>query len=200
MPCGFARPTAMSSNSSSPSLHMRSDSLLHYNRILLDQAIDLVDAHDAPGAPAYDGIAGPHLRHVIEHYEQFLGVDRGGMLDYDQRLRDPVLESSTGAARERLTEIQRALAFWYGFAAETPVRLRGACGLGGEHSFEVTSTLGRELAFLAGHAVHHFALLKDYCLQHDIAVATGFGKAPATIAHENSVRSLNYLLKGKNAS
>lgn len=178
---------------------MQSKHLLEFNCHLLDQAINLAAAHGSQVAPGFSVTVGPHLRHLIEHYEQFLGIDEGA-LDYDRRLRDPMLERSPQAARERLIGIRNALTTWHGFAPDTPVRVRGVCGAGGENRFEVTSTLGRELAFLAGHVVHHFALLKSHCDEHAIAVADGFGKAPATVAYEKMISRFANNLKGKIAS
>jgi hypothetical protein len=52
----------------------------------------------------------------------------------------------------------------------------------------VASSVGRELVFLATHAVHHFAVLHVYCLQHGLIVDADLGRAPATLAHERHAR------------
>ena len=70
-----------------------------------------------------------------------------------------------------------------------PVRVCGQCGGAGEFSFNHPSSIGRELAFVASHTVHHFALLAAHCQQHGIPTPADFGKAPATVAHERASRS-----------
>jgi hypothetical protein len=169
---------------------LNAEPLLQFNRQLLDQALALVAAHEGPAAPALAGLVGSHLRHVIEHLEGLLFERRDEVVDYDSRRRDALLERSPTLARQRLQALQQRLA---GFAADTlnqPVRVLGQCGPAGEHRFSVDSTIGRELAFLASHTVHHFALLKAHCQQQGIHVAADFGQAPATVAHARASRPL----------
>jgi hypothetical protein len=160
--------------------------LLDFNRQLLEQALSLVAAHEQPGAPPFAAPVGAHLRHVIEHYEALLIPHQPGTADYDNRRRDREVERSPRAARTRLQALQQCLRLWHDASLDLPLSVRGLGGLAGEFGFEVPSTFGRELAFVASHTVHHFALLKAHCLQHGIATGGDFGKAPATVAHERA--------------
>jgi hypothetical protein len=63
-------------------------------------------------------------------------------------------------------------------------------GLAGDFDFQAPSSLCRELAFLGSHTVHHFALLLEHCHQQGVSVPEGFGKAPATRAHERASQPL----------
>jgi len=167
--------------------------LLGFNRQLLGQALALVAAHTDPAGPVFAGVVGSHLRHVIEHYEALVFESYDNVIDYDSRRRDAVLERSPVLARERLQALQDRLAGWPADTLGEAVRVLGQAGLGGEFRFAVTSTIARELVFLAGHTVHHFALLKAHCQKEGIATTADFGKAPATIAHERSTRSVQPL-------
>lgn len=160
--------------------------LLSFNNQLLEQALSLVGAHEQPGAPPYAAPVGAHLRHVIEHYEALLIPQQPGIADYDSRRRDREVERSPRAARIRLQALQQCLRLWHDASLDLPLTVRGLGGSAGEFAFEVPSTFGRELAFVASHTVHHFALLKAHCLQHGIATGGDFGKAPATVAHERA--------------
>jgi hypothetical protein len=160
--------------------------LLGFNHQLLDQALGLVAAHEAPGAPAFAAPVGAHLRHVIEHYEALLIPRQPGTVDYDSRRRDREIEHSPRLARARLQALQQCLLLWHDASLAAPLQVCGQGGLAGEFGFEVPSTLGRELAFLASHTVHHFALLRPHCQQQGMALAADFGKAPATVAHERA--------------
>ena len=157
--------------------------LLRFNRGLIDQALALVAAHDAPGAPAYAQRTGPHLRHVIEHYEALVLRDAHSMVDYDRRPRDRALERDAGLARARLSALKQQLADWSDAMLEQPLRVHGQGGPAGEFDFATGSSIGRELVFLASHATHHYALLQVYCEQHGIATDPNFGRAPSTVAH-----------------
>lgn len=161
--------------------------LLRFNGQLIDTALALVAEHGAAGRPAYAGLAGRHMRHVIEHYEALLSRAPPHTVDYDQRPRDPDLERSESLARMRLLALRERLIDWRDVDFDTTVSIRGQIGLGGEMDFAVESTIGRELASVASHAVHHFASLQAYCLQHGIPTGEHFGKAPATVAHEQNL-------------
>jgi hypothetical protein len=160
--------------------------LLRFNVQLLDLALSLVAAHQQPGAPPFAAPVGAHLRHVIEHYEALLMPRQPGIADYDGRRRDREVERSPQVARARLQALKQCLQLWRHTGLAEPVQVHGLGGLAGEFGFDVPSTLGRELAFVASHAVHHFALLRAHCLEHGIAVAANFGKAAATAAHERA--------------
>lgn len=174
--------------------------LLRFNVQIIEQALSLVAEHALPGRPAYAGPVGAHLRHVIEHHEALLFPACTGVVDYDQRPRNRDVERSAGLARTRLVALQARMASWTDAEADSPVTVHGQGGLSGEFGFVVESTLGRELAFVASHAVHHFALLQVHCTQQGIATAADFGKAPATVAHERNSFPTDNPVSTKDAS
>lgn len=160
--------------------------LLRFNTAVLNQALALVAAHQKPDAPAYAYPVGAHLRHVIEHYEALIVPNEPGVVDYDRRPRDRELATKTSVAHMRLQGLLRRLAGWTGSSLDAPLQVRGLGGLAGNFHFAVTSSMGRELVFVASHAIHHFAVLQPHCAQHGIAISAEFGRAPATVAHERA--------------
>jgi hypothetical protein len=164
--------------------------LLAFNMSLLAQAHALATAHNSPGRPPYAGLVGSHLRHVIEHFEALLFPAVTGTVDYDARPRDANLEASPHVARMRLQALQGALTVTSEANFAAPLQVLGQGGLEGECGFRVTSSWGRELAFVASHTIHHFALLANHCRQQGIPTPEGFGKAPSTRAHERASRNL----------
>ncbi len=164
--------------------------LLALNQQLLQQAVQLAADHAGPGRPRYAGLVGPHLRHVIEHYEALLFRADPESVNYDARPRDPELETDPQCARRRLLAVHDLLSACVLGALHAPLHLRGLGGLAGDSDFVVTSSLGRELVFLASHTVHHFALLAGHCRQQGIALPEGFGLAPATRAHQRGSAAL----------
>lgn len=162
--------------------------LSRFNRQVLDQALDLVAAHQRPGAPDCAYPVGAHLRHVIEHFEALLFPAVPGVVDYDARARDSEMERSLVVAQQRLHVLRETLSQGGAAALTTAVQVHGQAGLGGEFRFTVPSTIGRELVFAASHAIHHFALLQAHCKQHGVPTDKTFGKAPGTVAHERAQR------------
>ncbi len=164
--------------------------LIAFNLHLLEQAQALAAEHYSPGRPPYAGLVGSHLRHVIEHSEALLFPNLVGSVNYDARPRDADLETSPNLARARLQALQRALTSTAAEDLAAPLQVHGQGGIEGEHRFQVTSSMGRELAFVASHTIHHFAMLVGHCQQHGIPMPEGFGKAAATRAHELTVHKL----------
>jgi hypothetical protein len=166
-----------------PVQDLDANSLLRFSAAVLGQAFPLVAAHWQPGASAYAYPIGAHLRHVIEHYEALLQPKLPGVVDYDQRPRDRELQRKPYVALQRLQWLLRRLDDWTGADLDVTVRVRGRGGLAGDFGFVVASSVGRELVFVASHAIHHYALLKPHCIQHGIPVSAEFGCAPSTVAH-----------------
>lgn len=158
--------------------------LLTFNQQMLDQALAVVSHHAAPGAPPLVGPVGAHLRHVVEHYEALVHGLPLGVVDYDGRPRDRELEASPALARNRLLGLRQVLGQWTPDMLDRSVQVLGQGGIDGDFEFDVASSVGRELAFLASHAVHHFALLAEHLQRHDVPVPAHFGKAPGTVASE----------------
>jgi hypothetical protein len=177
-------------------------SLIGFSQAVLGQALGVVQAHvqahaqvnaqmNVPATlaqqrrpPAYAQVVGPHVRHVIEHVEALFAGPRTGVLDYDSRARDRALESDPHLAQQRLLALQQRLGQLSAAQLDAPVQVLGQAGLEGEFNFRVASSVGRELAFLASHAVHHFALLAAHCREHRIPTPAHFGQAPSTVAHQ----------------
>lgn len=170
---------------------LEAERLLRFNCQLIDQALTLVAAHDAIGAPDYAQRTGPHLRHVIEHYEALVLCQSDHVVDYDRRPRDRALERDVGLARARLNALKQHLADWSGATLAQPLRVNGLAGVAGDFEFSTLSSIGRELVFVASHATHHYALLQLYCEQQGMATDPTVGVAPATVAHALSNRTLS---------
>jgi hypothetical protein len=163
--------------------------LLDFNQQVLDQALALL-AHFGPAGqsakPTLTGPVGAHLRHIVEHYAALVFPAQAGVVDYDARPRERALESDPQLASSRLRALRQQLAIWPSALLDAHVRVRVQGGLVGDRGFEVSSTLGRELAFVASHAIHHFAALATHGRALGIALPKGFGKAPSTVAHERA--------------
>ncbi len=159
------------------------EKLVGFNIAVLDQALTVLDAHAAMPAADYSTHSGPHLRHVIEHYEAFTEHIGSHSVDYDTRARDRTPERDLKVAQARILRIQQQLAALDTAAISEPIAVHLRGGLGGEENFVSFSSLSRELLFLASHAVHHYALIQLHCKAQGICLGEDFGKAPATVRH-----------------
>lgn len=166
-------------------LHANAQRLLQFNVAVLGQAFPLMVFRGHSAAPAYSYPIGAHLRHVIEHYEALLLPREPGVVDYDSRPRDRDLQRNRCVALRRLHRLLHRLNDWTAADLDTPVQVLGRGGLAGDFGFAVGSSIGRELVFVASHAIHHYALLKPHCIEHGIPIAADFGRAPSTVAHES---------------
>lgn len=157
--------------------------LLAFNDEALAQGEALARAHEAAGAPEFGTLVGPHLRHIVEHYEALLFRPFANEVDYDSRPRDRSLEHSPTLARQRIAALREALRGSDDDELDEALVVFTLGGVEGRWPLATASTVGRELVLLASHAVHHFALLREHCAAHGIVVSPHFGIAPATVAH-----------------
>src|SRR5947209_124627 len=143
------------------SLNTAARDVLQQGCMFLDRVGDETYARPLEGE--FAASLGAHYRHVLDHFvclSQGIGT---GQVNYDQRRRNPQLESSVTCARlvtEGLIEefgdlshevLQRECAVTYGV------------GYAEAEAEPVKSTLAREVMFCVGHAIHHYAILRLLC-------------------------------------
>lgn len=172
---------------------------LAQNLSLLRQGVELLreldDSVYRPARRKHEAShrVGPHIRHCIDAYRCLLDGLASGIVDYDARTRDSRVETDrrTGlAALEQLIEELRRLE---SLDARHEIRVLVDTP-GGVEADEASgrSTLYRELQFLVGHTVHHYALIAMILRQHGLDPGREFGVAPSTLRHwqhEESVRA-----------
>ncbi len=159
-------------------------SLVCINTHLLDQAISLLrglgsDEYTRPCAEVYSSTIGQHIRHCVEHYEEFLQALRQQReLDYEKRPRDLRVETDLREAANRLENIREALGDRM-HCRELRVWDNGS-------DTAAPSSVSRELQFLLSHTVHHFALISVIARIAGRQVPRDFGVAPSTLKYRES--------------
>ncbi len=160
-------------------------SLLSSNKQLLDQAISLIEDHarenyNQPCAMVFSSSIGQHIRHCVEHYEEFLSAagDRRE-LDYEKRPRDLKVEIDPDEAVQRLGRIRDSLDLIVTECREIIVWDNGVTA-------PASSSLSRELQFLLSHTIHHFALISVIASIRGLCVPRDFGVAPSTLKYRES--------------
>lgn len=155
-------------------------SLSELNRSFLHQALRLLGEMDpatytSPCAEVFSSSIGQHVRHCVEHYEEFLAALRDGReLDYDKRPRDPRVETDMPEAMSRLRKIRDNLGSLP--ANCLPLRIRDC-----EVDLASESSICREMQFLVSHTVHHFALISVIAGLNGLRTPEDFGIAPSTL-------------------
>lgn len=163
------------------SLKTAAKDVLQQGCIFLERIDDETYARSMEGE--FAASLGAHYRHVLDH---FLCLAEGiltGQVNYDQRRRNPQLESSVTCAR-LVTE--GLIEEFGGLSSEI---LQSECvvtysvGYGETEAEAVRSSLAREVMFCVGHAIHHYAILRILCAGVGLKLPHEFGVAPSTLKH-----------------
>ena len=167
--------------------------LIRSNCGFLQQGIELLEKHDSESFARADDKAlssgiGPHLRHVLDHYRSFLkGVDTG-VIDYDDRVRNTVVERDIEAAKRALGAIMADL-LELEAVEDRSVRVMVSSSSEDKGSDVSMSSLVRELQFLASHTVHHYALIAVISRMSGVEPDSSFGVAPSTLKYLQTLGS-----------
>ena len=161
--------------------------LIADNLRLLEQGVELLGRLSDEGYVLKGAVAtvGPHLRHVLDHYRcLLLGLDRG-VVDYEDRPRDPLLEQNRVLAIAEARRLSAALRALPESRVQGPVQLASYAGpLAEQDNGRVQSSIERELQFVLLHTVHHYALIAAEMRLRGVPVERGFGVAPATLGYQ----------------
>jgi uncharacterized damage-inducible protein DinB len=129
---------------------------------------------------------GGHVRHCLDHVQGVLAAVQTGRLNYDHRERGTEVETDRHAALCTIQLQERQLRRLAWLRSDLPLELTALLSPT-LPPVTVTTSLGRELAFLLSHTVHHSALVAVMVKLLGESVPERFGYAPATIAHAESL-------------
>src|SRR5262249_10954692 len=125
---------------------------------------------------------GGHVRHCLDHVQSLLAATECGHLDYDHRRRGTLIETSPQSALaliETLVDLLESL---------SPRLLSGPISVSvtmasDQLPISVVTRVGRELAYVLSHTVHHNAIINAMVKTLGGWVPNRFGYAPSTIKH-----------------
>lgn len=197
-------PCKMESESlSSPAMSVLQDlpenvaQLLSVSKILLMQAVDILDNHltsdeqlTVNSQYLHGSTIGKHIRHARDHFELLLAciaVPPPYVLCYDTRSRNTPMESSRSAAKESLLETIRRLEEKVPCVDfQVPITLNAVT----PHIQTFETTFGRELWFAGLHCIHHWSVVRVMAGELGIKLSDDFGFAPSTLLHQDRVAPL----------
>lgn len=144
------------------------------------------DVYRQAGIGHMEGSIGGHVRHVLDHIRALVNAVGHHQIDYDHRRRDTPVETDPAAAVELARELTAQLKNLDASSMSRPITV---CAMlsDADGQTQLPSTLGRELAFVLSHTIHHFALLGAMARAVDITLPEHFGYAPSTIAYRKSM-------------
>jgi uncharacterized damage-inducible protein DinB len=151
---------------------------------LLDEMRALVEALDdgqyampAPGR-ASGGIGG-HVRHCLDHVTAWVAAGYTGVCAYDRRSRGTDIERNRRAALRAIDEIAEVVTHIEPASLDRDVDVETQLNPSGA-MMTTRSSLGRELAFVTNHTIHHNAIVAQMLQARGIGTAPRFGLAPST--------------------
>ena len=128
---------------------------------------------------------GQHIRHTLEFFICFEKGCEKGIINYDKRAHDKLIECDRYIA---LSTINRINNFINSLQEEKPMRLEVGYDLNKEEFITISTNATRELVYNIEHAVHHMAIMKIGVreIAPAIKLPFDFGVAASTIRYKET--------------
>ncbi|TND05100.1 MAG: hypothetical protein FD123_3720 [Bacteroidetes bacterium] len=157
-------------------------SLQETSATIMKQIIGVVDqlgetGFSKPLSVLNGNTIGKHVRHIVEFYDCLVRGYCGGIVNYDERKRDQLLETDKKQAVGTMKRIVLILELF----EDKPLELRASYADNGE-IISGTSSFNRELVYNIEHAIHHMAIIA-IALRSDfplVSIPENFGVAYST--------------------
>jgi uncharacterized damage-inducible protein DinB len=138
-----------------------------------------------PASTLSNSTIGQHLRHTLEF---FLCLEKGfhnGVVNYDKRAHDKLIETDRLIARSAMERIRRFVNDLH----ERALLLEVGYDAAGDQFVTVETTAMRELVYNIEHAVHHMAIMKIGVreIAPYVLLSPDFGIAASTIRYKETV-------------
>lgn len=121
---------------------------------------------------------GKHVRHIVEFFQCLLFSDE--LICYDNRKRESLLETSVAYTLSCIKEIIEQIDQ---LDLDKKIILKQLIN---QQTFQVQSSIGRELIYCIDHSIHHFAIIKMVLeeLFPAIQIDENFGIAYSTLKYQ----------------
>jgi len=149
----------------------------------VSDVLDEVQALDKDVALKFycDNNAGKHVRHVLDHFLAFLPAHKEGVLDYNTRNRDSIVEKDWQEAKTQLNDIVEILKTLP--VDEKNLKIISEIDVCDSKSDTFSSNTSRELLYLINHTMHHAAYIKLVAKGCGITLPDHIGIAPSTASY-----------------
>ena len=138
-----------------------------------------------PSVALSQSTIGQHLRHTLEFFICFEKGFSDGIINYDKRAHDKLIESDKFIA---LSTIGRIIEFVNTLQADKQLKLEVGYDLDKEEFITINTTATRELVYNIEHAVHHMAIMKIGVreIAPSIKLPKEFGIAASTVRYKEA--------------
>lgn len=157
---------------------------------ILDQLEDVVTQISAedfgkPSQALSNSTVGQHLRHTVEFFLCLENGFRQGIINYDKRAHDKLIENDKIIA---LNAIRKVREFVVATTNDAALRLDVGYDRHTEECVTIQTNYFRELTYNIEHAVHHMALIKIGVREVAgyVQLPGDFGIAVSTLRHNDS--------------
>jgi hypothetical protein len=158
--------------------------------VQLSCVVEQLDERDfiKPSSTLSDSTIGQHLRHTIEFFICLEGGFHKGVVNYDDRAHDKLIESDKFIA---LGAIQRIREFINQQREDQPLKLEVGYEPDSDCFITLDTNYLRELTYNIEHAVHHMAIMKIGLREvaPHIELPSDFGVAVSTIRYRDAIAS-----------
>lgn len=167
---------------------MTSSHLVQSVEDVLLQGLDLLDSVDGNTyrrilAAPYTASIGKHYRHILDHFTCLARGLQNNVINYDERHRDPMLESLIGIAKDATISLIEDLGGSEHLDPSALCSVVYSVGYNDNEPLHMASTVGREISYCVSHAIHHFAIIRLVCAELGVSLPQEFGVAPSTLKH-----------------
>lgn len=157
---------------------------------ILDQLANLVsDIHEEDFTRPCDALShstvGQHLRHTLEFFICFEQGFQTGIINYDKRAHDKLIETDKFIAQSTIVRISD---FVKGLQQDKLLKLEVGYDLDKEEFITIDTTATRELVYNIEHAVHHMAIIKIGVreIASYVSLPKEFGIAASTVRYKEA--------------
>jgi len=127
---------------------------------------------------------GQHIRHILEFYIcLFQGLETG-IVNYDNRKRDPRIENDLQFTKDLIGRLKEKI---NSIEENCDLQLQIKYGDASEMDIQLNSNFFRELAYNVEHTIHHLAIIKHFIIEDFdyIVLPDHFGIASSTVRYTN---------------
>ncbi len=131
---------------------------------------------------------GQHIRHTLEFFICLFDAKNEGVVNYDQRKHDELIETDRHLAKSIIDSI---LTFLEKNTGDFEISFEANYSEKEDQHHTMKSSFNRELAYNIEHTIHHMALLKvavNQSLRY-ISLPEHFGVASSTVRYRASAKS-----------
>jgi uncharacterized damage-inducible protein DinB len=131
--------------------------------------------------PLHYSTTGQHVRHITEFYLCLLKGYQTGVVDYDARERNLLIEIDKDFTIETLENVIHDLS-----KLKSDKLLILKSSFGQDEAMEIPTSFFRELTYLIEHTIHHLAIIKIGLneVYPEIEIPKNFGVAHSTIRYQ----------------